>query len=178
MILCSDYNPDECPIECLYASNTERYMTEHFDEFVTKSKLYGSDVCRLKKKSEPSYVSNVHIKTIKPEEIDYNSEEFDPILNYSYEELVVNKIYSDLEIELDRMLSLILKGHGLSIDYFKSHTEEFKIEDYSLSYNGFNAYYRAYRLKHNDKILGEYGFRVWTDYSENMVKGEANYKIY
>lgn len=51
MILCSDYNPDECPIECLYASNTERYMTERFDEFFTKSKLYGTDACPLKTKT-------------------------------------------------------------------------------------------------------------------------------
>lgn len=118
MILCSDYNPDECPIECLYASNTERYMTEHFDDFFTKSKLYGTDACLLSRK-----------RTTSTKEL-------------------LDDVTNELKKAQDDVIKKILDAFGFDFEYVKQHKEEFKLEEliyhqssehtknYILSHNG------------------------------------------
>ena len=117
MILCSDYSPDERPIECLFASNTERYMTDPFDEFFVKSKLYGSDVCSLKKKPEPLYVSNEDVKSIETNDIKCSFEDPDPL----------DKLTDELKKAQDNAITKILNAYGLNAECVKRKATSRKI---------------------------------------------------
>lgn len=166
MILCSDYNPDECPIECLFASNTERYMTEaYYDEFFTKSKLYGSDVCPLKKKPEPSYVSNEHVKSIDTNIIECSSEGLG----------LLNKLVDELKKAQDDAITKILNAYGLNVEYVKQHPEKFTLQETTLP--GLNSHITGYKLSYNDKTIGEWKIRTSTDFDKNFVKSELTYSI-
>ena len=165
MILCSDYNPDECPIECLFASNTERYMTEPFDEFVTKSKLYGSDICSLKKKPEPSYVSNEHVKSIDTNIIECGSEGLGPL----------NKLVDELKKAQDNAITKILNAYGLNAECIKQHPEEFSLQ--VTMPPDLNSYIERYKLSYNNKAIGEWTIRTSTDFDKNFVKSELTYSI-
>lgn len=165
MILCSDYNPDECPIECLYASNTERYMTEPFDEFLTKSKLYGSDVCPLKKKPEPLYVSNEHIKSIETNAFECSSEVLDPL----------NNLVDELKKAQDDVITKILNAYGLNTECVKQHPEKFTLQQMTLP--GLNSHITRYKLSYNDKAIGEWKICTSTNFGKNFVKSELTYSI-
>ena len=166
MILCSDYNPDECPIECLFASNTERYMTEaYYDEFFTKSKLYGSDVCSLKKKPEPSYVSNEHVKPIEMNTIDYSFEGPDPL----------DKLTNELKKAQDNAITKILNAYGLNAECVKQHPEKFTLQEMTMP--GLTGRITRYKLSYNDKAIGEWKIHTSIDFDKNFVKSELSYRI-
>ena len=165
MILCSDYNPDECPIECLYASNTERYMTEHFDEFLTKCKLYGSDVCSLKKKPEPLYVSNEYVKSIETNIIECSSEGLG----------LLDKLVDELKKAQDDVITKILNAYGLNAECVKQYPEKFTLQEMTLP--GLNSHITRYKLSYNDKAIGEWKICTSTNFDKNFVKSELTYSI-
>lgn len=165
MILCSDYNPDECPIECLYASNTERYMTEPFDEFFTKSKLYGSDVCPLKKKPEPLYVSNEDVKSIEMNDIKCSFEGPDPL----------DKLTDELKKAQDDAITKILNAYGLNAECVKQHPEKFTLQEMTMP--GLTGRITSYKLSYNDKAIGEWKIHTSIDFDKNFVKSELSYRI-
>lgn len=165
MILCSDYNPNECPIECLYASNTERYMTEHFDEFVTKSKLYGSDVCSLKKKPEPLYVSNEHVKSIETNIIECSSEVLNPL----------DKLTDELKKAQDDAITKILNAYGLNIECVMQYPEKFTLQEMTMP--GLTGRITRYKLSYNDKAIGEWKIHTSIGFNNNFVKSELSYRI-
>lgn len=165
MILCSDYNPDECPIECLYASNTERYMTEHFDEFVTKSKLYGSDVCPLKKKPEPLYVSNEDVKSIEMNDIKCSFEGPDPL----------DKLTDELKKAQDNAITKILNAYGLNVECVMRYPEKFTLQEMTMP--GLTGRITRYKLSYNGKAIGEWNIHTSIDFNKNFVKSELSYRI-
>lgn len=165
MIICADYHPNECPIECLYASNTERYMTEPFDEFLTKSKLYGSDVCSLKKKPEPLYVSNEHVKSIETNAIECSSEVLDPL----------DKLTDELKKAQDDAITKILNAYGLNAECVKQYPEKFTLQEMTMP--GLTGRITRYKLLYNDKAIGEWKIHTSIDFNKNFVKSELSYRI-
>lgn len=169
MILCSDYKPDECPVECLYASNTELCIQkigyENFRTFFTKSKLYGSDVCPLKKKPEPLYVSNEHAKSIETNAIECSSEVLDPL----------DKLTDELKKAQDDAITKILNAYGLNVECVKQHPEKFTLQEMTLP--GLNSHITRYKLSYNDKAIGEWKIRTSTDLDKNFIQSELTYSI-
>ena len=125
MILCSDYNPDECPIECLYASNTEGYIQQsQYTDYFTTSCLYGTDACSLNRRKEPMF--GVSDK--------------------------LNEIRKSISNAVDEALAKILSAADISITYFELNPEEFKLET-MRSANLFTDT-EQYKLYHRDTLLG------------------------
>lgn len=156
MILCSDYNPNECPIECLFASNTERYMTEPLDEFFTKSKLYGTDACSLKTKT-------YYIKGKLADDI--VSATNDPL----------DSVTEELKNCQNDIIKKILDAHGMNIEYVKQHKEEFKLEE--MLQPSLNGHAEHYILSHNGNPIGEWNVCTVLDFDEFTIKGKVFYKI-
>ena len=146
MILCSDYNPDECPVECLYASNTEGYIQQPgHSEFFTASCLYGTDACSLSWRRKPIY------------EVKDSLDEF----------------RTGISRAVDEALEKILNNAGIDMRYFELHPQEFelKISEY---YDAFLES-KGYDLYYNDVLLGTCEVAcVLADKTKFILKGENN----
>ena len=182
MIICADYHPSTCDcsdeFECRFARNTRRYMyNKCFNDFSTASKLYGSDVCPLKKKAEPSYVSNEHVESIETNAIECSSEVLG-LLDKLVDELKnapLVKLVDELKKAQDDVITKILNAYGLNVEYVKQHPEKFTLQEMTLP--DLNSHITHYKLSYNDKAIGEWKIRTSTDFDKNFVKSELTYSI-
>ena len=144
MILCSDYNPDECPVECLYASNTEGYIQQpDHSEFFTASCLYGTDACSLSWRRKPVY-------EVKDS---------------------LDELRTDISRAVDEALEKILINAGIDMRYFELHPQEFKLK--TSNYYDSILESKSYDLYHDDILLGtcEVSY-VPADKTKLILKGE------
>lgn len=170
MIICADYHPSTCDcsyeINCRFARNTRRYMySKAYDNYVNVNKLYGSDICPLKKKTEPSYVSNEHVKPIETNVIECSSEGLGSL----------DKLMDELKKAQDDAITKILNAYGLNAECVKQHPEKFTLQEMTLP--GLNSHITRYKLSYNDKAIGEWKIRTSTDFDKNFVKSELTYSI-
>lgn len=170
MIICADYHPSTCDcsdeFECRFARNTRRYMyNKCFSDFSTANKLYGSDVCPLKKKPESLYVSNEHVKSIEMNDIKCSFEGPDPL----------DKLTDELKKAQDNAIIKILNAYGLNAEYVKQHPEKFTLQ--KMMFPALNSRITCYELSYNDKAIGEWKIRTSTDFDKNFVKSELTYSI-
>ena len=167
MIICADYHPSTCDrkdeFECRFARNTRRYMysKKAYDNWVNVNKLYGSDVCPLTKKSEPSYVSLENV-----ENVSYVFEDHNPL----------DKLTEKLKKTQDYVLTKILNACGLNAEYVKQHPEEFILQKYTVpgTDSHINSIYH-YTLLHNGKTIGEWSINTYLDVDGYSVKTIITY---
>ena len=170
MIICADYHPSTCDcsyeINCRFARNTRRYMySKAYDNYVNVNKLYGSDVCPLKKKPEPLYVSNEDVKSIETNDIKCSFEDPDPL----------DKLTDELKKAQDNAITKILNAYGLNAECVKQHPEKFTLQEMTMP--GLTGRITRYKLSYNDKAIGEWKIHTSIDFDKNFVKSELSYRI-
>lgn len=170
MIICADYHPSTCDCSdefvCRFAKNTRRFMyNKCFSDFSTANKLYGSDVCPLKKKPEPLYVSNELVKSIEMNDIKCSFEGPDPL----------DKLTDELKKAQDNAITKILNAYGLNAECVKQHPEKFTLQEMTMP--GLTGRITRYKLSYNDKAIGEWEIHTSIDFDKNFIKSELSYRI-
>lgn len=161
MIICADYHPSTCDCSdefvCRFAKNTRRFMyNKYFSDFSTASKLYGSDVCPLKKKpkiiiEEPKYENVFDTKT------------------------TLDQVTDAFKRSQNEVIEKILDAHGLDTDYLIQHGEEFELEE--TTYPGMNDHETKCTLLHNGVPIGNWDILMSLDLDDLSIKGKVYYKI-
>ena len=148
MILCADYDRVTCPVECVFAENTESYnLGAYFDYGSTMSNLYGTDACTLSWRRSPMY-------GVKDS---------------------LDKIRVEISRATDEALEKILNSAGIDIRYFELHPQEFRLEKMPISdlvNSSINVV--TYYLFHEDDLLGS--CTISTAFNSKESKIDVNVK--